>query len=379
MKAKERYQHVLGRSKWELDTPCLVVDLPLLLRNIATMEEHARTHGKKLRPHVKTHKCSAIAGLQREAGCLGFCAAKVSEAEGLLAAGYNDILITSPVVTGQKIERLLDCAARSPELKVVVDNHENAASLNRKAADRGVKLNVLVDLDPGMGRTGIAFDRGVELARAVGRMPSLNLCGIQCYLGSVQHIASYPERKQNSFEWMTKAAAVAREMREEGLPCVIFTGAGTGTYDIDCLIAELTEMQVGSYVFMDVEYLTIGSAGRPHRFERFAPALTLLTSVISVNQPGFVTVDAGLKALYHHGAVPEVVSKTNGELIYDWFGDEQGKVIFTDIAARPALGRVLELIVSHCDPTVNLFDVLFLTSGDLVVDVLDIDLRGKSQ
>ena len=200
--------------------------------------------------------------------------------------------------------------------------------------------------------------------------------GIQCYAGHLQHVGDYPERKARSHEVMTRAGCVARAFGESGLPCEIVSGAGTGTYDIDCRLEELTELQVGSYVLMDAEYAAIGSAQSPRGFEAFAPALTLLTTVISVNHPQWVTVDAGLKAMYHHGATPRVLRPETPTMRYDWFGDEQGKLVCEDRRQRPALGHVVELMVSHCDPTVNLFDAFYVTRGDRVVDRWPIDLRG---
>ncbi|MCX5878718.1 MAG: DSD1 family PLP-dependent enzyme, partial [Deltaproteobacteria bacterium] len=161
--------------------------------------------------------------------------------------------------------------------------------------------------------------------------------------------------------------------------CRIFSGAGTGTHDIDTRIPELTELQAGSYTVMDAEYLAIGSAENPTRFDAFHPALTILTTVVSTNQKGFVTVDAGLKAIYRDGANPIVLSPSQGGMVYDWFGDEYGKISFAQEVDVSPLGSVLELIVSHCDPTINLFDRFYVAQNGKVIDVWEIDLRGRSQ
>lgn len=372
-------ERFIGKSKWALDTPCLVIDLEKLRRNIETMQTHAFRFGKQLRPHAKTHKCSRIASMQMEAGCVGICVAKVSEAEVLVRRGLRGVLITSPVVTDYKIERLMACRAMDPNLMVVVDHPSNAEKLNEAASRHGVKLQVLVDLDPGMGRTGVPFDEGLQLGEFLNRLPSLVLRGIQCYAGHVQHIASFEERSRQSLMWMKRAAQVVHAFREKGLPCDIFTGAGTGTYEIDCTIPELTDLQVGSYTVMDADYLGIGSSGDPSRFDRFPPALTLLTTVISRNHAGFVTVDAGLKALYKDGKTPYLLNQPQSGFLYEWRGDEHGKITFPDPSVALELGTVLELVVSHCDPTVNLFDLFYITQGDEVVDVWPIDLRGKCQ
>lgn len=366
-----------GASKWSLDTPCLVVDQDKLERNIRTMQAHVERFGKKLRPHAKTHKCSRIARMQVEAGAVGICVAKVSEAEVLVQSGLKGTLITSPVVTDYKIARLMECLSLDPELMVVVDNLANAQKLSDEARRRGLRQNVLVDLDPGMGRTGVPFKDGLAAGQSVASLPGLRLRGVQCYAGHVQHISSFEERLSTSLAWMGEAADVVRHLRDKGLPCEIFTGSGTGTFDIDIRVPDLTDLQAGSYTMMDSEYVSIGSWENPSRFEKFSPALTLLTSVVNTNHADHVTVDAGLKALYHDGATPYVLNPASPDLEYKWRGDEHGQISFAPGSARFVLGDVLELVVSHCDPTVNLFDFLYVTRNDTVTDVWPVDMRGK--
>jgi D-serine deaminase-like pyridoxal phosphate-dependent protein len=178
---------------------------------------------------------------------------------------------------------------------------------------------------------------------------------------------------------MQRAAELFRNLKEKEQACTIFSGAGTGTYDIDIQIPELTELQVGSYAVMDAEYLNIGVKDDPTRFVDFQPALTLLTTVVSVNHPELVTVDAGLKSLYRHGGIPFVISPGFTDLRYEWFGDEYGKLSREGSGNLPQLGTVLELVTSHCDPTINQFDRLYITRGEKVIDQWPIDLRGKSQ
>jgi D-serine deaminase-like pyridoxal phosphate-dependent protein len=366
-----------GVSKWKLDTPCLVVDQDKLEQNLRAMQTHVIRFGKKLRPHAKTHKCSRIARMQMEAGAVGICVAKVSEAEVLVRSGVKGTLLTSPVVTDYKIARLMDCLSLDPELMVVADNPANAQKLNDEARRRGLRLNVLVDLDPGMGRTGVAFKDGVAMGQSIHSLPGLRLRGVQCYAGHVQHIASFEERMSTSLGWMEQAATVVRQFRGKGLPCEIFTGSGTGTCEIDHGIPELTDLQAGSYTMMDAEYLGIGSSENPSGFEKFSPALTLLTSVVNTNHSDHVTVDAGLKALYRDGGTPYVLNPTFPDLDYNWRGDEHGQISFPTGSVHFELGDVLELVVSHCDPTVNLFDVLYMTRNERVTDVWSVDMRGR--
>ncbi len=367
----------LGKSKWKLDSPCLVVDTDILDSNIRKMRKFAAATGKRLRPHAKTHKCPEIAKRQLSAGAVGICVAKVSEASSMINAGITKILITSPVVSPQKISRLINCAGSAPELMTVVDNPENAKALNQAAHTAKLNLKVLIDLETPMGRTGIPHAKALELGKFIGEMSNLELKGLQCYAGKAQHIKSFEERQQFSLSCMEKAAACFRQFKDAGLPVEILTGSGTGTYEIDAQIQEITDFQVGSYVLMDTEYLNIGGRENPERYDTYPPSLSLLARVISVNQPEFVTIDAGLKAVYHHGDIPEITNKPG--LSYDWFGDEHGKVSWNASGQKPELGTVLELIVSHCDPTINLYDRIFVVKDEIVIDCWEISLRGKSR
>jgi D-serine deaminase-like pyridoxal phosphate-dependent protein len=204
-------------------------------------------------------------------------------------------------------------------------------------------------------------------------LPGLEILGVQAYAGHVQHIAGYEARREANRKCLDVASRALRLLRESGLPCPILSMGGTGRHQFDSEHPDVTEIQAGSYALMDAEYLAIGSRGNAARFDAFPPALSLLTTVVSTNQKGFVTVDAGLKAVYHDGATPEVIEPG---FSYDWFGDEYGK-ISGDSPLR--LGAKLHLIVSHCDPTVNLFDRFFIARSGNVVDVWPIDLRGCSQ
>lgn len=367
-----------GLSKWELDTPCLCLDIDLLKENIRRMKELADSAGKKLRPHCKTHKCSKIAELQLEAGAEGLCVAKVSEAEKLIEKGITQILITSPVVTEQKIENLFKCLSTAQELAVVVDNADNVKTLNSKALAAGKKLNVFIDVNPGLGRTGVSYGNALEFGRFTSSLEGLSLQGVQCYAGNLQHIKSYSERSERSLSCMRRAAEIFKQLSRETDTVRYLTGTGTGTHDIDIQIKEVTDIQVGSYTVMDTEYMEIGSARDPEKFTDFKPALTLLSSVISVNQPDTVTIDAGLKAVYFTPHAPSRIinPKAGINWLYSWFGDEHGKITIERPEEKPSLADVVELTVSHCDPTINLYDNFYITQNGKVIDCWEIDLRG---
>lgn len=370
----------IGVNKFALDTPCLVIDKDKLDYNLKLMQQHADANRINLRPHCKTHKCSQLAKLQRQYGAIGISAAKISEAEVLINQGITGVLITSPLVSTYKIRRLLNCLKKSPDTILVVDNEENIAELAAAAASIHQKINVLLDLDPGIGRTGVKPELALPLATAIVNSKWLNFLGIQCYAGNLQHIISFQERQEHSLKTMQQASEVVKMLKKAGLPCPILTGTGTGTYDIDSAAADVTEIQPGSYAVMDVDYARIGSKENPHQFTTFQHAMTLLTTVISSNRQEHVTVDAGTKALYFDPVNrPKIIS--HPLLNYDWggFGDEHGKITAQNNAPLPANKEVLELIVPHCDPTINLFDKFYITSNDIVIDVWDIDARGAAQ
>lgn len=370
---------ITAKHKFDLETPCLVLDLDVLERNIERMQAEITRAGKKLRPHVKTHKCSALAKKQLEAGAIGVCVAKVSEAEVLVGAGLENILITGPVVTAGKVERLARLLVKTPVLMIVIDHPESAALLDGMLRARNLSMDVLLDIDVGLNRTGVQPAEAHALAEFILSCRNLRLVGIQAYAGHVQHISRYNTRRQTSLQCLQKAVEFFRKLQATVSSCTIFSASGTGTFDIDIDISEVSELQVGSYVCMDTEYLNIGWEDNGKRRLSFEPALRLLTTVVSANHKGFVTVDAGLKTLYKDGGKPRIITPAYSELEYDWFGDEYGRVINGDRGHLPALNTVLELLTSHCDPTINLFDRYILTRGDSVTGAWSIDLRGCSQ
>ena len=370
---------IIGTPKANLDTPCLVIDKNLLLTNIKTLQGEVNRAGKQVRPHAKTHKCTRICKEQITQGAIGISVAKVSEAYVLAEQDFTNTLITSPVVTRTKIDKLMQCLQKDLQLTVVIDNHENAQALNDAANPFNLKLNILIDIDPGVGRTGIAYRDVVTFAQALKNYANLNLSGIQCYAGSLQHIENYQARCNASTDTMQKAADCLRQLNAAGFNCNILSGSGTGTYESDLKISEVTEIQPGSYTVMDTEYLNIGSSENAIRNTKFKSALTLLTSVISVNHSTHVTCDAGWKALYEVSTKPLVLKPEGYEYQWGGFGDEHGKITAINSTKLPLLGDRLELMVAHCDPTINMYDVFYITENDIVVDVWPIDMRGKSQ
>lgn len=356
---------LVGRTKDELPTPALVVDLDQLEGNITRLATHAKAAGIALRPHAKTHKCAAIARLQVAAGALGVCVATLREAEAMAEGGVGGILITSEMVGSVKIRRLLELARRQPDTMSVVDDPGHAAELSAAARAAGLILNVLIDVDPGSRRTGVAAGEGAaQLARKIAGLPGLRLRGIHCYSGSSAHVTGFEQRRAHSERAMSPAIATFRELRREGLPMEILSGGSTGTYNIDPAFGAMTELQAGSYVFMDVDYRRIGGARGPV-YDDFPPSLAVIATVISRPGRNRATVDAGLKAFAtdrKFGPEPKDLPGAT----FSWGGDEHGILDLTQASREPRLGERLEFIVPHCDPTVNLHDHIHALRGDRV-------------
>ena len=366
----------IGRKKFELDTPCLTIDLDVLDENLQKMQSRVKAAGKALRPHAKTHKCTTLAKMQIANGAIGICAAKLSEAEALVDAGISGVLLTGPIAGREKVNRLVSLLERASFLMAAVDSPATVDLLEARLAEKQRCLDVLLDLDIGHRRTGVPPEKAASLADRLVASPQFRLRGVQAYAGHVQHIPRYADRRTASREGLKQAAAVFNRLRDRCEACTIFSASGTGTARIDLSVDEVTELQAGSYALMDAEYLAIESTDGSDAPD-YRPALTLLATVVSGPHGRQVTVDAGLKALYRDGGRPRVLNPEYDCLQYEWFGDEYGRLVAPDrCTVLPGIGAVIELIVSHCDPTVNLFDRLHITRAGKVVDVWPVDLRG---
>lgn len=379
MDVQELNRHLIGVAggRWKLQTPALVLDLDVMERNIARMAEHARKHDIALRPHAKTHKSVEIAKSQMEAGALGICVAKLGEAEALADGGIDSILVTSPVVTNAGIARLLALNARLHELIAACDNVEVATRLEAAASAAGSRLRVLVDIDPGMSRTGIRpGEAAIALVRQIAKSGSLEYAGLQCYAGNLQHLESPNERRDKSLSVMKELAAFRDALKSGGLAPPILTGGGTGTFDIDPDARTLTELQAGSYVFMDRQYNEVWQ--KPGGGVPFETSLFVQTTVISANRDGLATTDAGFKAFATDAGAPLIASGAPAGSSYFFFGDEQGGILYDSTQGKLLLGDVVACVVPHCDPTVNLYDCYHCVRGDTLEAIWPIEARGRS-
>ncbi len=354
--SRAELQEAEGKSRDELPTPALLLDLDRFEANLRTLAEHCRNAGRAARPHAKTHKCPEIARRQVAAGALGVCVATVPEAEAMARAGVEGILLTSPIVEPAKVRRM--AALGGAMLSV---GHAREVELLEAS---GARFDVLVDLDVGDRRTGVLPGAPArELAQRIGKSKKLRLRGVQAYAGHASHTVGFEAREKASREAMAKACETRDLLRKDGFDAAIVSGGSTGTYNIDTGDPGVTELQAGSYVFMDVDYRRIGGRSGAVYLD-FYPSLTVLATVVSATHGDRVTVDAGTKAIDTTTSwKPE--AKDRPGLVYGRGGDEFG-ILTAEGGELPKIGERLEFVVPHCDPTVNLYDRIYALRGGRV-------------
>jgi 3-hydroxy-D-aspartate aldolase len=365
-----------GVSKWELDTPALCVDLDKMEKNIATMQAALKKYGLPSRPHSKTHKCAALAKYQLSTGSIGICCAKLSEAEAMVAHGVDKILMTTANPSKNKIRRAMALRKAHSSFIQAVDEEQNARDLSAAAKEAGVVADVVIDVAVGM-RSGIPAESALALAQVVDKLPNLKLRGMLSYDGGVQHAKGFAARKERALKTIEPNAAAFEAMKKSGLNTEIFSGGGTGTYNIMHHVPGFTDLQVGSYLFMDMQYLAIGNESG-EVFDDFAPSLTVLTTVLNNRFPGRLTTDAGAKALTLNTPTAGVIGEPGME--YNAGSDEFGGIRFASPPSKEyKIGDILEVIAPHCDPVVNEYDQIYGIRKDKVEVVWEITGRGKSQ
>jgi 3-hydroxy-D-aspartate aldolase len=376
----ELHSHLLNEpgSRHRLNTPVLIIDLDALSRNIARMADFARSQGLQLRPHAKTHKSPEVAKRQMAAGAVGVCCAKIGEAEVLADDGVaSGLLITSPVVSTPAIERLMLLNGRTENLMCVVDNPRNVAALGAAARRFDSPLSVILDIDTGMHRTGVSSPAAaLAVLAAIRAEPALRYLGVQFYCGADQHVESYAGRRQVMQERAATARTVIDALSEAGGGPEIVTGGGTGTHRIDPALNLFTEIQAGSYVFMDAQYLACELTG--DGVPPFETALMVDARVVSANTPGQVTLDAGLKVFATDAGNPLVLSGAPPGATFKFMGDEHGALRLPDGTTLPLAHRVT-LGAPHCDPTVNLYDNYHVVQGDTLIALWPVAARGRSR
>ena len=376
----ELHAHLIGQqgSRAALNTPVLVLDVDALDRNIARMQQLAAASGVALRPHAKTHKSVDIAKRQLAAGAVGLCCAKIGEAAVLADGGITGLLITSPVAAPAAIARLAALALRAPGLMAVVDNVDVVTRLRDALAAAGAMLDVVIDIDPGFHRTGVPSPAdAVALADAIARSASLTYRGVQFYCGTQQHIEGYAQRRAAIVERTDYLRTVIAALTDAGHQPGIVTGSGTGTHRIDLELGVFTELQAGSYVFMDKQYLDCDLANTPE--SPFETSLAVDARVVSANHAALVTIDAGFKSLSTDGGAAQIQRGAAPETGFMFMGDEHAALIGPDIGTKLRPGDPVSLTVPHCDPTVNLYDFYHVVRGDTLVEIWPVSARGRAR
>jgi D-serine deaminase-like pyridoxal phosphate-dependent protein len=353
-----------------IDTPALVLDLDPFERNLERMAAALRGSKVRLRAHAKAHKCPEIARRQVALGAVGVCCQKVSEAAVFVNAGIKDILVTNEVMGEAKLRHLVTLA-RSARIGVLVDHPRQVEALSAAARAEKVTLHVYVEVDVGAHRCGVApGDEAVQLARRVASSPALRFAGLHCYQGAAQHMRA-PEERSAAIAAASEAARVTKHAIEAlGIEVEVVTGGGSASFVHERDSGVFTEVQAGSYAFMDRDY---GDNRLGKGDVAFEHALFVRTTVMSRPTAERAVVDAGLKASSVDSGMPTVWQRP--DLRYVKASDEHG-VLATPDAASVRLGDTLMLVPGHCDPTFNLYDELVCIRGDRVEAVWPIAARG---
>ena len=351
-------------------TPALVIDLAALERNIAAMAAAAAGWGVSLRPHAKSHKCVAIAARQIAAGALGVSCATLDEVAAMVAGGVSGLLLTSPSAGEPKFAQLESLLRRDPSIIVVADDPAAVAALDAVSNRVGTQLRVLVDFDVGQRRTGCrSVDAAVALAKEIRARPALVFGGIQAYAGHIQHIVAREARRSAVMAAADQVRKLRAALERAGLEPQIITGAGTGSVESDGPGGVYTELQPGSYLFMDTDYLAVEGLA-----ERYSTSLFVDTTVVGVQWDDHVTTDAGTKAFALNGPPPMSAAGETG-WAYSYDGDEFGRITLGPGGRRPAWGERLAFVVSHCDPTVVLYPQFVCVRGERVEECWPITPR----
>lgn len=352
----------------EIDTPALVVDLDAFEFNLDTMARLAAEAGVKLRPHAKTHKSPVVAHLQMERGAVGQCVQKVAEAEVLAWGGVSDILVSNEVVSPRKLARLA-ALTRICTIAVCADDRRGIDLIEAAARDAGLRLTVLVEIDVGAGRCGVApGPEAVALAKQIADSPHLRFGGLQAYHGGAQHQRTPTERAASIDAAAGMVRSVVEDLKRIGLDCPIVGGAGTGTFALEAASGVYTELQVGSYAFMDADY------GRNTPAPPFRNALFVRATVMSAPHAGLAVIDAGHKAVAVDSGLP-LVWKRPG-VTYVGASDEHGNLALTEEAAPLRIGEQVMLVPGHCDPTVDRYDWYVGVRNDRVERLWPVAARG---
>ena len=362
-----------GMREDEIDTPALVIDLDAFEYNLDRMAALLAPTGAKLRAHAKTHKSPIIALQQIARGAVGQCVQKVAEAEILAWGGVKDILISNEVVGGAKLARLV-ALARIAKVAVCVDDPAQIVAIEAAAEAAGGRISVLVEIDIGASRCGVQpGPEAVTLAKQIAASKHLIFGGLQAYQGSAQHRRGVEERRKLIDHAIDGSRRTVEQLRQQGLACPIVGGGGTGTFEIEASSGVYTEIQAGSYAFMDADYArNLDAGGSP--VSTFRHSLFVLATVMSAPRHGLAVLDAGHKAVSIDSGMPTLWQRP--DIRYVSASDEHGKLEYGPETSAVKLGEKLRLIPGHCDPTVDRFDWYVGVRGGRVECLWPVAARG---
>lgn len=366
-----------GMDEADIQTPCLVLDLDALERNIKKMGDFAAAHGMRHRVHGKMHKSVDVAKLQeRLGGACGVCCQKVSEAEVFARGGIKDVMVSNQVTDLAKIDRLARMPKLGARVLVCVDDPANVADLSAAAVRHGTQIEALVEIDCGAGRCGVTTTQDVvNIAKLIDAAEGLKFAGIQAYQGAMQHMESYADRKAKLDLAIDQVADAVQGLKAVGLACDIVGGGGTGSYYFESDSNVYNELQCGSYAFMDADYGRIlDKDGNRIDKGEWENALFILTTVMSHAKPDKAIVDAGLKAQSVDSGLPTVFGRNDVE--YLKCSDEHGVV--ADPGGVLKVNDKLRLVPGHCDPTCNVHDWYVGVRGGKVETLWPVSARGKA-
>src|SRR5258708_7058221 len=359
--------------KEDLPTPCMVVDQDVFESNLKKMADHWSKTGIHLRAHVKVHKSTEIARRELALGAIGLTCATVAECELMAHAGFNGILLTRQPTSKNNIARVVALAKRDATFGTVVDDPQAATWLQEAARAENVKLRTVVDVYAGLSRHGIEAGRpALDLAKQVDSSKNLKLFGIMGYAGYAAHTHVFEERLKKFRSDLSGMLETVASARSAGLPVEIITGGSTGTYNVDSELKGLTELQAGSYAFMDTLYRQIGGKDNAATFDDFGSALTVLTAAISKPHSGQCTIDGGNKALLK----PTDGGKGQPDVKVEDQGAEYGLLVWKDGDRDFKIGDRVEVYPSNLDMSTNVYDRYYVTRGERVVDLWP--LMGRS-
>jgi 3-hydroxy-D-aspartate aldolase len=367
----------IGMSVDEIQTPCLILDLDALERNIRKMGDYAKSHGMRHRAHGKMHKSVDVLKLQEKlGGAIGACCQKVSEAEVFVRGGIKDVLVSNEVRDPAKIDRLARLPKLGARIIVCVDDVAGVGDLSAAAQKHGTTLECFVEIDCGAGRCGVTTTPAVvEIAKAIDAAPNLKFTGIQAYQGAMQHLDSFDDRKAKLDAAIAQVKDAVDALKAEDLEPELVSGGGTGSYYFESASGVYNELQCGSYAFMDADYGRIlDKDGARIDHGEWENALFILTSVMSHAKPDKAICDAGLKAQSMDSGLPFIYGRD--DVKYIKCSDEHGVIADPDGVLE--VNEKLRLVPGHCDPTCNVHDWYVGVRGGKVEALWPVSARGKA-